>query len=236
MVAMPARIQASSEVDQSLVEWIKTARAQGHTPEAIYLELLQNGHTLASIREHWQLADSRADGVRGRTVRVVLAAAALLIAAGVFSFVAANWERMPREARLGFIVAVMLAANVWGWSLRARTRFRATGEALLAIGTLVYGAGIFLVAQMFHVRANWPDGFMLWLIGAVAMAVALRSLPLFALAAPIGLVALVGHPLTLFGAFGQHGTLLTPPALPLVTAVVAFVGGWALRRATRTGA
>src|SRR2546425_4010818 len=228
---MLARTEASPEVDQPLVEWIKTARAQGHTPEAIYLELLQNGHSLASIREHWQFAESSAEVLRGRTARVVLAAAALLIGAGVFSFVAANWEQMPREARLGLIGAFMLAANVWGWYLRARTRFHATGEALLAVGTLVYGAGIFLVAQMFHLRANWPDGFMLWLIGAVAMAVALRSLPQFALAAPIGLVALVGHPLTLFGAFGQHGTLLTPPALPLATAAAAFVGGWALNRA-----
>jgi Predicted membrane protein (DUF2157) len=227
---MLARTEAAEELDQALVEWIRTARAQGHTAESIYLELLQNGHTLSSIQDHWNAADSTTDTVRGRTSRVVLGAAALLIAAGVFSFVAANWERMPREMRLGLITALMVVANVCGWYFRARTDRRNTGDALLAVGTLVYGAGIFLVAQMFHVRANWPDGFMLWLIGAMAMAAALRSLPLFALAAPIGLVGLVGHPLTLFGGLGRDGTLLTPPALPLVTAVVAFLGGWAVKR------
>jgi hypothetical protein len=227
---MLARTETAEELDRALVEWIRTARAQGHTPEAIYLELLQNGHTLASIQDHWNAAEASADTVGGRTARVVLGAAALLIAAGVFSFVAANWERMPREMRLGLITALTLVANVSGWYLRTRTDRRNTGDALLAVGTLVYGAGIFLVAQMFHVRASWPDGFMLWLIGAVAMAAALRSLLLFALAAPIGLVGLVGHPLTLFGGVGRDGALLTPPALPLVTAVVAFLGGWAVKR------
>lgn len=223
------------EQGRALVEQIKAARALGRTPETIYLELLQRGLTVAAIQEAFEAAEAPAETVRTRTVRTILGAAALLIAAGVFSFVAANWEAMPRGARLGLIALLMLAANVAGWYLRERTRFVSTGEALVVLGTLVYGAGIFLVAQMFQVRASWPDGFMLWLIGALAMAGALRSRPLFAVAAPIGFVALVGHPLVRFTGLREDALLFTPSLLLLVTAGASYLTGWALTRVARAG-
>jgi hypothetical protein len=248
-------------VDTVLVESIRRARAEGRTLEAIYLDLLQRGLTVAAIQAHVEAAAvggaepvpgtgaarrpairvaperrGSAHGGRGpdaeareatgtRAARLLLLAAAAFVAAGVFSFVAANWEAMPRPLRLTLVLAVMLAASVAGWMLQDRRGHERLGESLLGLGTLVYGAGIFLVGQMFNVRANWPDGFVLWCLGAVAMAHAVRVRVLFAVAIVTGAVALVGAPWSRVTAMRSERFALTEPTLMLAAALVTAVTG-----------
>lgn len=57
------------------------------------------------------------------------------------------------------------------------------GHALVFLGTLLYGAGIWLIAQIFHLSAHWPAGLLLWSLGALAVAWATGSRLHLALAA-----------------------------------------------------
>ena len=98
----------------------------------------------------------------------------LLIAAGVAAFVAANWEEIPRLLKLGMIVlAVALALGV---SARLERNGSSGGaEAAATCGVLLFGAGIALVGQMYHLPADWPGGALLVALGALAVAFLLRS-------------------------------------------------------------
>jgi uncharacterized membrane protein len=101
-----------------------------------------------------------------------------LIAAGVISFVAAHWQSIPREIKVLLIVAFMLACHLSGFYLwKISGKSPRLGHALIVLGTLVFGANIGLLAQIFHIRANFYNGMYAWAIGALIMAYAIRSVP-----------------------------------------------------------
>ena len=41
---------------------------------------------------------------------------------------------------------------------------------------MLFGAGIWLVAQVYHIEEHFPDGFLIWGIGALALAWAMPSI------------------------------------------------------------
>lgn len=131
----------------------------------------------------------------------------LLIASSVAAFVAANWEEIPRLVKLAMILAAVIAAL----GIAARLEGKgspAGGDAAATCGVLVFGAGIALIGQMYHLPADWPAGALLVAIGALAVALFLRSNGALAIA----FVALCAWSL---GRWEQGGGQLHPAFLPL---------------------
>jgi uncharacterized membrane protein len=98
----------------------------------------------------------------------------LLIASSVAAFVAANWEEMPRLVKLGLILVSLAAAL----AIAARLQSRGStlgADAASTCGALIFGAGIALIGQMYHLPADWPAGAQLVALGALVVAALLRS-------------------------------------------------------------
>lgn len=109
---------------------------------------------------------------RRRTQRLFLALcglAALMCAAGVLMLIGFNWDQVPRPAKvLGIFASVAAAFAV---SAGAYWKGRPViGEVAAFAGTLLYGCAIWLLAQVYHIGAHYPDGVMWWMIGTLAMA------------------------------------------------------------------
>jgi uncharacterized membrane protein len=217
-------------VDPKLTDYIRACLAQGKSKEEIYAELLAQGRTVEAIQECFgglTVKEERED-TQKRTIRVIVTLGAIFIGVGIFSFVAANWQEMARPAKVGIILTAMLISYGAGWYLKEKAGLVKTGGALILLGAITYGAGIFLVAQMFNIRANWPDGFILWMLGTIAMAFAVKSYPLFYLAVPLGMAAIVGHPFDILSGLGFNQFLLTSSLLLLAATIVTFIAGWAV--------
>ncbi|UCD81221.1 MAG: DUF2157 domain-containing protein [Desulfobacterales bacterium] len=102
---------------------------------------------------------------------------AVLFGLGVILLFAYNWERMHKFAKLAVIFLGLLAAHGTGFRLRRKEgRFRTAGEGLHLAGTMFFGAGIWLVAQIYHINEHYPNAFLIWGFGALAMAWALPSI------------------------------------------------------------
>ena len=216
---------------QDLAAWVARMTAEGRSIEDIYLAALGDGWTVAAIQDavaRSRQAERAAD-LRTRVVRVVVAVGAILIGAGVFSFVAANWQAMSDWLRIGIIVGSMILSSAVGWWLRESRGLRFTGGALLLLGSIIFGAGIFLVAQIYNLSGNWPDGFVMWMIGTVAMAAATRLRPLYVLALVVGLIPAIGYPFGLADPFAVESFLLTPAWLVFVGAAFALGAALILR-------
>ncbi len=100
----------------------------------------------------------------------------LLIGGGVLSLVAWNWAALPAAAKLLLIGSAMAAAHVYGWRMwRVDGTRPKLGHALTVLGTLIFGADIGLVAQVFHISGAWYNGFLAWAVGAYVAAVAYGS-------------------------------------------------------------
>lgn len=108
----------------------------------------------------------------------------LLIAAAFLAFVAAHWTEIARLVRFAILLAGMIVTGSLGaW-------FAATGRNVLAdlcasVGAVIFGAGIALVGQMYHLGEDFAGGMLLWSIGAFAAALLTGSRGALA----VGLVA-----------------------------------------------
>lgn len=107
--------------------------------------------------------------------------ASVLLAFGVFSFVAAHWNEMGRLMRVALLFGLLWAGYAAAGVMYARN-MRAFGDAAVLFAVAVFGASIALISQMFHIDGNPPDGVYVWWIGALAAGVLLKSNPALALA------------------------------------------------------
>ena len=106
---------------------------------------------------------------------------AVLIGFAVMSFVAANWQDMPRLLRLGMLVAALWASYGLAGFLanRGMTGF---AHAAILLGVGIFGGSIMLISQMYHMDGNPADAVLLWAAGAFIAGVVLRSNPSLAFA------------------------------------------------------
>jgi len=137
-----------------------------------------------ALVERYRLDES---GVGAGTMAIYVLGG-LLLCGGVLSFVAWNWESMSRAAKLLLLAGATGGAQVAGWLLRTGNRLPRLGHALTLLGTLLVGADIGLVAQLFHVPSVDQAGFGLWAIGALVAAWAYRSPLHGAVAAVVGCI------------------------------------------------
>jgi uncharacterized membrane protein len=126
-------------------------------------------------------ADTERVRRRDRFVQTLAFVGAIGIGLGVILFFAANWDGIPRFARLAVLVVGIVTLYAGGDRLtHERPRI---GHALLLLGCLLFGASLFLVGQMFNVSPHASLAFLLWTAAAAAGAVILRSEPFAGLAA-----------------------------------------------------
>jgi uncharacterized membrane protein len=100
---------------------------------------------------------------------VVAIVGGLLIAAAFLAFVAAHWGEFARLLRFAILVAGIVGANgLGGWFARAGRSVLA--DLCASVGSIIFGAGIALVGQMYHLGEDFAGGMLLWAGGALAAA------------------------------------------------------------------
>lgn len=110
--------------------------------------------------------------------RIVFSAiGAVLIGLGVILFFAYNWQAIPKAVKLLLVFGALAGAHGTAMTLARRPRSSpALIEGLHALGTMLFGAGIWLVAQIYHIDEHYPNAFLAWSLGALALAWAMPSL------------------------------------------------------------
>ena len=127
---------------------------------------------------------------RNRFLSTLISLGSILLAIGVITFVAANWQVWPREARVTLLLSLFVAVNLVGFYLwrippsrsknshpdmpPTKGRNKLLGEGLLLLGALILGANMALMAQMFHIGGSSYGLFLAWGIGVLGMAYSLR--------------------------------------------------------------
>jgi uncharacterized membrane protein len=102
---------------------------------------------------------------------------AVIVGLGVILLFAYNWHAMPKLAKLATVFSALAAAHAGGLYLfQTKPRYRAMGEALTVAGTMLFGAGIWLVAQIYHIDEHFPTAFLIWGLGAFLLAWTLPSI------------------------------------------------------------
>jgi len=114
------------------------------------------------------LADATERQARGwfTLPNVLGALGALLVFVGVISYVAGHWNDIPRLARVALLIAFMAGAYLAGHTFRQKGS-DGLGASFAFMGTLIFGANLMLIAQIYNLPPNPPGGAFLWMCAAV---------------------------------------------------------------------
>lgn len=106
---------------------------------------------------------------------------AVMLCAGILLFIAAHWAELSPAERFTLVVTMVAVFHMIASLLSEKNP--AIGAALHMAGTVCLGAGIYLAAQIFHLQEHWPNGVLLWTVGALLGWLILRQWPQALLAA-----------------------------------------------------
>src|SRR4051812_39381192 len=106
-------------MEPTLQQYVAHALEAGKTKEENYKELLVNGWTVAEIMSAFPgpaiptpAAKDQPEDTQKRTVSLITVIGAILIGAGIFSFIAANWDGMDKVTKVAIILVSLIAVNV----------------------------------------------------------------------------------------------------------------------------
>lgn len=100
---------------------------------------------------------------------------------GAMSFVAANWEEMPRVTRL-LILLTAIAISYLLAAQFAKRDMKTFAHSFVLLGCGCFGATVMLVGQMYHLPGHASGAMLLWSLGTLAAAILVRSVPALVLA------------------------------------------------------
>jgi uncharacterized membrane protein len=130
-----------------------------------------------------------------------MAAAATLVGLAALLLIGYNWDALSREIKLAMVLGTIAVTHAIAFRLRYKRNAPARSETVFFLACLFYGAGIWLVAQVFHLNAHYPDGVWWWAVGVLPFALCLETRLLHALL--VGLLALwAGMEVLNFGHLG----------------------------------
>jgi uncharacterized membrane protein len=168
-----------------------------------------------ALRERYTLSDLGREGT-GLLLAMIYTIGAVLIGGGAISFVAAHWEWIPKPGKVALLSAAMLTAHVIGYVLwRVKGTRPRLGHALVLLGTLIFGANIGLMAQIFHIRSHFYTGFAAWAAGAAVISYCLWSIPHALVAIVASFIWCCGWAADHVGEFTWYPVVLLAAGLPL---------------------
>jgi len=145
----------ASKVRADIERWVVTGLIDRATAERLVADVDKNSGKAFSF---------------GNVLAVM---AAVLLGASVLIFVAANWEAIPRLARVLSLFALIFASYVGGAVLKQRGN--GFGEAFYLLGAAAFGGSIALIGQMYHLTGDESQAVLVWCFGTMLAAAGLRS-------------------------------------------------------------
>jgi uncharacterized membrane protein len=126
---------------------------------------------------------------RSRLVYILAVLGVILVGTGVVLLIGSNWEAIPKWARIALLILATLASYLGGFRMVFRTRtYPKVGMALLLLGSILWGASIFLIGQMYSLggEGGEVDATFYWFVGVLPLAYILASSAHLALSLAIG--------------------------------------------------
>lgn len=147
----------------------------------------------------------------GKLITTISILGSILVGAGVILFIASNWSAIPNWSRLFIVFSSMLASYGSGFYFRYEAKsYPKVGASLILLGSFIFGAGMFLIAQIYHITVHYPNGPLLWGLFVLPLAYLLRFKSLISLAILVLLVwlGMEAHLRALHSSYLQTTTLI----------------------------
>ncbi|MBD3203899.1 DUF2157 domain-containing protein [Candidatus Woesearchaeota archaeon] len=154
------------------------------TNEKQIQEWLESG-TITQEQAKKMLADVDQKSKEEKSNKFIVAIStigAILLGIGAILFVASNWRGIPNLMKVMILLGSTFGAYYLGYLFKYdKKNLPKVGVSLFFLGALLFGASIFLIAQIYQINANTHWLVLIWLIGILPLVYAFRSEPIAAL-------------------------------------------------------
>jgi uncharacterized membrane protein len=136
---------------------------------------------ISSAQAGKMLADIEKDSSEKSSKKIILTFSligAALAGAGFILFISANWQAIPGVIKVLLMSFITFVCAFGGYYLEFENKkYQKTGASLLFLSAILFGALIFLTAQVYHIGSHTGTHLLVlvWLAGIIAYAYVLQS-------------------------------------------------------------
>jgi len=128
--------------------------------------------------------EDKKERTSNKLIIVLSTIGSLLLGIGAFLFMASNWMMLSSLMKILLLIGSTAAAYYAGYVLKyEKANYPKVGNSLLFLGSLLFGASIFLIAQIYHVNANSHLLVLVWLVGILPLVYGFSNAAIAGLAA-----------------------------------------------------
>jgi uncharacterized membrane protein len=186
--------------------------------------------TITQAQAKKMLADSTSYQKEQSSNKLIVAIStigAILLGIGAILFIASNWRAIPNIIKVLILVGSTFGAYYLGYLFKyQKQNLPKVGASLIFLGALLFGATVFLIAQMYNINANNHTLLLIWLIGVLPLVYAFASVPIAGLSCLLFYVWIglfVFRNIDFSRAWGDFFSL---PVLYLISGILLFgIGG-----------
>ncbi len=110
------------------------------------------------------------EGDASKLVPFLATIGAVFVGLGFILYFAANWDTMSNFFKLAVLSVATFAVTLAAFFCLYVREMPKTGQALALLGSILYGASIFLVGQAYNLGGTVPGAILLWIAGIVPIA------------------------------------------------------------------
>jgi uncharacterized membrane protein len=164
------------KVSKRLLLWLKEEIEIWRQEEIISEEQAER------LQKRYDLFEIKEKAPPSRLITILSIIGSLLVGAGIILFIASNWQAIPKIGKLAIIFGMIFVVNHFGYYFKyTKGNYPKIGSALLFLGALLFGAGIWLIAQIYHITSRYHSGVLFWAMGISPVAWLLNLQPLLVL-------------------------------------------------------
>lgn len=148
---------------------------------------LQNG-TINQDQATKMLSDSevtKSEESSNKFITIISSIGAVLFGIGAILFVALNWDGIPDFLKIILLLGLTFGSYFIGYILTYKNKnYPRVGAALTFLGALLFGASVFLIAQIYNLNSSPESTYsllFLWLLGVVPVVYFYLSKPIASL-------------------------------------------------------
>jgi uncharacterized membrane protein len=113
---------------------------------------------------------------KDRGMLILTAGGAVIFGLGVILILAYNWDDLSRYTKMVLIFSGIAAAHAAGIRFSRDEERKGMSEGFHVLGTMFFGAAVWLIAQAYNINDHYPNGMLAWAVGAWVLAWAIPSM------------------------------------------------------------
>jgi len=141
-------------------------------------EWLESG-TITQEQAQKMLVDVEHKGKEDKSNKVIVVISTIgsfLLGIGAILFVASNWLEIPNMIKVLILLGSAFVAYYLGYLFKYNKKnLPKVGASLFFLGALLFGASVFLIAQIYHINASAHSLLLIWIIGVLPLVYVFKS-------------------------------------------------------------